>query len=210
MGRTGATRALPLKECAEVLPGFSVRGRMEHDPAGTHQLVLSRHLTEGVRYVYAPDHELRIVLGRDTAKYEVGTGDVLFMSRGTRNLAWVIGEVPQPTVAPVSFFILRPLNGADPTYLAWYLNQPSAQAAIEQIRTGAGTPIVQRKAFEQIEITLPPLEIQRQIAELAWLMARERQLMEQLTNAVHRAHAVIGQQIIENLRSTGGAHERSK
>src|SRR2546426_8797163 len=96
-GRTEGARVLRLAECAEVLPGFSVRGRMEHDAGGTHQLVLTRHLIEGVPYVYEAKHELRIVPGRETGRYEVRAGDVVFMSRGSRNLAWSIAEVPKPT-----------------------------------------------------------------------------------------------------------------
>jgi hypothetical protein len=191
-----------LGDCAEVLPGFSVRGRMEHDPAGTHQLVVTRHLTDGVPYVYHPSHELRVDPGRrDTNPYRLGRGDVLFMSRGTLNRAWVIEQVPEPTIAPVSFYVIRPTEGLDGRYLAWYLNQVPAQAAIEQIRTGAGTPIVQRKAFQELEIVAPPLERQREVADLADLLARERELRALLAEAAERAHATIGRQLIHDLRA---------
>lgn len=209
MGRAEAMRVNRLDECAEVLPGFSVRGRIEHHSAGTHQLLLTRQLTEGVPYVYEPAHKLRIVPGRDAAMYEVKPGDVLFMSRGTRNLAWEIREVPAHTLAPVSFYILRPRDSMDPGYLAWYLNQPPAQLAIEQIRTGAGTPIVQRRAFQELEIAVPPHATQQRIAELAALLARERQLVARMAGTVAQAHTAIGRQIIENLRS-GGAHEETQ
>ena len=201
MGRTEATRVMPLGDCAVVLPGFSVRGKMEHDPDGTYQLVLSRHLTDGAAYVYEPAHELRIDAGdRDATKYRFGAGDVLFMSRGVQNRAWVIEEVLDPTIPPVSFYILRPLEGLDGRYLAWYLNQTPAQAAIEQIRTGAGTPIVQRRAFENMEIVVPPVARQREIAEFAELLARERDLRNRLAQATDRSHRMIGQKLIESLR----------
>ncbi len=201
MGRAEATRVMPLGDCAEVLPGFSVRGRMDHDPDGTHQLVLSRHLEDGVPYVYEPAHELRMDPGaRDTSRYHLAGGDVLFMSRGIQNRAWVMREVPDRTMPPVSFYILRPREGLDGRYLAWYLNQKPAQAIIEQIRTGAGTPIVQRKVFENMQIVVPPVATQREIAELAELLTRERDLRSALAQATDTSHRMIGQMLIDNLR----------
>lgn len=199
-GRTGATKVRPLAECAEVLPGFSIAGRMEHDPEGTHQVLVTRHLRNGVPYRFEPRDELRIVPRRDTARYEVRAGDVVFMSRGTRNLAWAIAAVPAPTIVPVSFYILRPTVEVEARYLAWYLNQGPEQAEIDQIRTGAGTPIVQRAAFERLEIVVPPLEAQRGVADLSELQARERELCSRLVETTDRMQAATGRRIIEELR----------
>jgi len=173
---------------------------MEHDPEGTHQVLVTRHLRNGVPYRFEPRDVLRIVPGRDVAKYEVRLGDVVFMSRGTRNLAWAIAAVPAPTIVPVSFYILRPGAEVEARYLAWYLNQGPAQAAIDQTRTGAGTPIVQRTAFERLEVVVPPLEAQRGIAELAELQARERELCSRLVETTDRMQAATGRRIIEELR----------
>ena len=199
-GRADATRVLALHECAEVLPGFSIAGRLQHDPKGTHQVIITRHLADGVPYNYDTSQELRIVSRRDTAPYEVHRGDVLFMSRGTQNRAWVVAEVPDPTIAPVSFYILRPGESLDGGYLAWYLNQAPAQGAIGQLRTGAGTPLVQRDAFQSLNVVLPPLDVQREIATLGVLLARERDLRQRLADATGRAHAALGANIIETLR----------
>lgn len=203
-GRAGAARVLPLVECAEVLPGFSVPGRMHHDPAGTHQVVITRHLADGVPYEYAPRHELRIVPGRATEPYELGPGDVLFMSRGTQNRSWVMAKVPKPTIAPVSFYILRPHSGLDGGYLAWYLNQTPAQGAIAQMRTGAGTPIVQRSVFRMLEVVVPAPDVQRDVAALGVLFAHEQRLRGELTDATERAHATLGANIIATLRNHHG------
>ncbi len=199
-GRAESARVLTLRECAEVLPGFSIAGRLQHDPKGTHQVIITRHLADGLPYKYDTSQELRIVPRRDTAPYEVHRGDVLFMSRGTQNRAWVVAEVPDPTIAPVSFYILRPGESLDGGYLAWYLNQAPAQGAIGQLRTGAGTPLVQRDAFQSLNVVLPPLDVQREIATLGVLLARERDLRQRLADATGRAHAALGANIIETLR----------
>lgn len=199
-GRTGVARLAALAECAEVLPGFSIAGRMEDDPDGTHQVLITRHLREGVPYEYAEADSLRIVPGRDAKKYEIGQGDAVFMSRGSRNRTWAIKAVPVPTIVPVSFYILRPATGVEARYLAWYLNQQPAQAAIDQLRTGAGTPIVQREAFKQLQVVLPPLETQRTIADLGDLQVREQELRTRLAGATQRMQSAGGRQIIEQLR----------
>src|SRR5690349_12735412 len=136
-GSLSRAELFPLGELAEVLPGISTGARMDHSSAGTHQIILSRHLVPGLPYHYESSDEFRIQPGRDPKKYEVRGGDVLLMSRGTRNLASWIESVPEQTVAPVSFYIIRPMQLLDASYLTWFMNQPTAQRAIGDIRTGA-------------------------------------------------------------------------
>ena len=200
---TDSKPMIDLEDCAEVLPGFSIQGRIAHDPEGTHQLLLTRHLRAGVPYEYSAKDELRISPGREATLYELRVDDVLFMSRGTLNRAWVLESIPDRTLAPVSFYVIRPRKDVDGAYLAWYLNQPPAQAAIDAIRTGAGTPLVQRSAFQELEVTLPPLTVQRDVAALGALLARERELRKSLTDATERLHAAIGRTTIERLRRNG-------
>lgn len=199
---------MAIADCARVLPGFSVAGRIEHDPHGTHQLVLTKHLADGVPYRYQEADELRLSPRAGAAEYLVLPGDVLFMSRGTRNHAWAIAAVPPRTIAPVSFYRLRPGPRIDSEYLAWYLNQPPAQTAIGQVRTGAGTPLVQRHGFEQIEVLVPPLDRQGEIAALGRLLAEERLLRQRLLEASGQYHESLGQAIIQDMRQRArGASE---
>ena len=199
MGKAAA-QVTTIGACAAVLPGYSMGSAMEHNPEGSHQVVLSRHLKQGEPYQYRPGDEFRLTPGgRDASRYEVGVGDVLFMSRGTRNLAWEIGRVPEPSLALVSFYILRPGPGVTPGYLAWYLNHPRTQASIGQIRTGAGTPIVQRAAFTELAVTLPPPDVQRTIAALDGLMAREHELSTLRADAGARLNQYRNELILRHL-----------
>jgi hypothetical protein len=183
-GRT--VRFARLVDLVDVLPGFSTGGTIEHDPVGTHQVVLSRHLTPGLPYHYKDEDRLRINPQRDASRYELRSGDVLFMSRGTRNVASPIASVPDRTIAPVSFYVLRPRGNVHPGYLAWHLSQPAAQRELAQIRTGAGTPLVQRAAFAELRVPIPDAITQQRIAELGELMARERVLLHRLAAATVR------------------------
>ena len=73
------------------------------------------------------------------------------------------------------------------------------QARIAEIRTGAGTPLVNRRAFSEIEIALPPLEQQEKIASLADLMYKENQLLNQIIEEIERFHRAAGQIILKKI-----------
>lgn len=203
-----------LQDIAEILPGFSTGSALEHHIAGTHQVVLSKHLQPGLPYSYSNADEFRIQplaegetkAGsdsrlRNTTRYELRAGDVLFMSRGTRNLATRLAVVPSPSIAPVSFFVLRPksTDALDPGYLTWYLNSAPTQNDIANIRTGAATPIVQRSGFQELAIPVPDMATQRQIGDLSEMMMRESQMHEQLTAAVVKSHEAINTGIRQHL-----------
>ena len=188
-----------IADCAEVLPGYALKARAEHEPGGTYQVILGKHLSEGPTYHFQPAHELRIVPKGPVDKYRVSPGDVLFVSRGSRNIAARVASVPEPTVASATFYILHPHEDVDAGYLAWCLNQAPIQAQIGQVRTGAGTPIVQRKVFADITLPVPPLEKQRQLAALAELMAKEQQIRQALVEETNKYHRALGQQLLHKL-----------
>lgn len=187
-----AAKHVDLGSVAEVLPGFAVKGRVEHVPNGRWQLIQGKHLTPGEPYRYRLEHELRICPERNVEPYRVETGDVLIASRGTSNYAVALAEVPGRTIAPATFYILHPGLDIDALYLAWVLQQAPVQAQIAQVRTGTLTPIVQRRSFKDVRIPLPPLPEQRRIAALAGLMTRERHLLRQLEDATARYHDAVG------------------
>lgn len=204
---TSAVQLAAIGDIAEVLPGFSTGGALEHDPRGSHQVVLSRHLVPGLPYVYSETDAFRIQAHRPTAPYELRRGDVLFMSRGTRNVASWIERVPAGTIAPVSFYIIRPSTAIEPGYLAWYLNQRSALRAITDIRTGAGTPLVPRALFRTLRIPLPDMETQQRISALGVAMARERQLIDNLLELTAQMHDKSNEQIARDLLARALAND---
>jgi len=185
-------------ECAEVLPGLSLKARAEHEPSGTHQVIQVKYLKEGVPYVYDDkEHKLRIKADKKMDRYEVFPGDVLFISRGVRNEAIVVKEVPEYTVASSSLYIIRGNKGVETGYLAWVLEQPRIKAKIAQVRTGAGTPLVQRSKLMEMTIPLPDVETQKKIAQLNKLMAQERQILNEIIEQTKSLHDSIGVQLFK-------------
>lgn len=202
-GKQKQVTVVRIGDCAEVLPGYSLKARAEHEPEGTHQIIMAKHLTEGMAYRYRDEHELRMTPSGNVDKYVVQAGDVLFVSRGMKNHAVAVESVPAKTLASSTLYLLKVKPEIDPAYVAWYLNQAAAQAAINQVRTGAGTPIVQRNVFAEMPIPLPEPTLQKQIARLGDLMARERQIRMQLLNETERYHRLLGQELLRTIESRG-------
>jgi hypothetical protein len=196
------TRAPTLAEVAEITPGYSIPGAVQHDPDGRYQLILPRHLDVGGRpFVFDPErHAQRMTLPDRADKYRVRPGDVLFVARGDRNRAVVVHSCPEDSVASASLYVLRVRGDVDPDYLAWLLNQEPAQMSISQVRTGAGTPLVQRTALEGLELHLPDLEQQHRIAAVGSLLLAELDLVDRLAAALTRRARIIGSRLTRNTR----------
>ena len=195
------TQLARLTDVAEITPGYSTPGAIQHQPDGRFQIIQPRHIEESGRpFVFDEGrHLMRMDLPDRAQKYCIQPGDVLFMSRGERNRAAAIVSCPANAVPTVAFFVLRPKPAVIPEYLAWFLNQAPAQTAIAQIRTGAGTPIVQRPQFETLTINVPPVQTQRRIASLSSLLQCEQDLMRQMDVTVAARNRALGLTIINTL-----------
>ena len=192
-------KTVPIKDCAHVLPGFSIKTSISHDLNGTHQIILAKHLPDIGPYEFKKEHELRIIPERPSEKYRVSAGDILFMSRGVFNRAILLNTVPENTLAMASFYIIRPKKMVDSGYLAYCLNQEPLQNKIAEIRTGAGTPLVPRADFSQIQISLPPFDEQKKIAKIGKLMIQEKILVNRMYEKLELKHRLLGKRILNRL-----------
>jgi len=187
-----------IEDCADVQPGFSAKSAIVNDPEGSLQVIAAQHITKGEVYRYNEDHLLLITPPKFYEKYLITAGDILFMSRGISNYAVLIESVPNPTIAPLTFLIIRPKRDVLSEYLAWYLNQDMMKAQLNEIRAGAGTPMIPSKEFRELSIPLPPLATQKKIAELGRLQMREKQLLQELADETERLHQAIGRSLLLN------------
>ncbi len=110
------------------------------------------------------------------------SGDVLFPNRGARTTALAYRLDLPRTLVGAQFFILRPDAGLVlPEYLAWFLRTEEAARYFDERRKGTYVKIIQRNDLAEMEMPLPPLNVQRKIVEAAGLALRERILAERLT-----------------------------
>ena len=192
---------IQIQDCAEVRPGFSAKSAIVNDPQGSLQVITAQHVNKGEPYRYSEDHSLLISPPKFYDKYLVTAGDILFMSRGINNYAVLVESVPSPAIAPLTFFIIKPKQNVLSEYLVWCLNQEMVKAKLNEIRAGAGTPMIPSKEFRELSIPLPPLAMQKHIAEIGRLQMREKLLVQQLTEETDRLHQAIGKQILSNFNT---------
>jgi len=170
-----------LLDLAEIHPGHLNRAKIEPNDEGSHLLVQGRDVEAGIQHCgdlclvqFDPQLSRRDILLRD--------GDIVFMTRGAKNYAALLVQVPESTLAAASFFVIR-VEGedAEPAYLAWYLNQPQTQHYFAQ-NSGRGVhmPVVRRAVLEGLSVPLPSLQTQKQIAELYRLSLEEQTLTRAL------------------------------
>lgn len=191
------TLNVTLNSIADIHSGYQFRGRVEPDPNGDVAVIQVKDLRDDAEL--QPDLLTRVALDKPLGPHQVSLGDVLFLSRGHRLFATALTVPLHRTIVPGYFYIVRPRT-ADviPEYLAWYINQAPAQNRLKPSHAGTHMPIVPKSAFDQLEIELPSLNIQRAIVALDQLARRERQLSTQLETTRRQMIEAVGLRAISN------------
>lgn len=130
-------------------------------------------------------------------KHRLQEGDVLFAAKGTKNFAAVFEHHNKAAVASTSFFVVRLTDKKLlPAYLAWFLNSPATQTVLKGQAIGSSMPSISKQVLENLEITVPGIEIQKAILQIAQLRTREKalklsietlrekQIQQQINNAI--------------------------
>lgn len=140
--------------------------------------------------------------GTPVHKYALREGDVLMTIRTRPVRAAVVLDARPPMMPTQNLALLRPYSDRlYGPYLAAYLNTPEAQAQLDgQYEQSAATPLLKLGTLAQIPIPVPPLDIQRRIADLALCfeeeeraalsaLAERRALVQRtMLQAVHHPH----------------------
>ena len=116
-----------------------------------------------------------------TDKHLLRTGDVLFAAKGTKNFAAVFENHNEPAVASTSFFIIR-LHEKNilPDYLAWLINHPIAQNFLKSKAIGTSIVSISKSVLEDLEISIPTLEIQQAVLKIHSLRKLELSIQKQM------------------------------
>ena len=72
------------------------------------------------------------------------------------------------------------VNQVDPAYLAMYLNSDFAQSYFKINAQGVTVPMIRLSTLEELDVKLPTIEKQREVAKAYQLLKDERAVMEQL------------------------------
>lgn len=194
-----------LHDIAEVQLGYQHREKISHVEHGSHRLIQGKDVVRSdsvtgnsdqpVGWRLLTDNLDRVTPKGDAERYRLQPGDVLFVSRGTTNIAVPLNEhtvQPLPDdwneiIPAYTFYILRPdRSRVIPEYLAWYINQPIAQAFLAQQSRGTLVKLLPKTIFEDLEVPVPSLSVQQQVMQVEALRGREESLLRQLIAARQR------------------------
>lgn len=114
-------------------------------------------------------------------RYWLRPTDILFRGRGGGFAAGLAPKTDEPVAVAAPLVIIRP-HGAEPGFIAWALNRPAAHAFYAVTARGTSLPAIGAKELSMIPIPLPPLDVQRRIAEVWRLADEERRLSTRLSD----------------------------
>ena len=166
-----------IKDIAEIQTGIYTKASPTPD---TVYLQVNDFDADGVIY------DTAIPSISTTAKnkgHYLNTGDLLFAAKGTKNFCAIFTGNDKKYVASSSFLVIRIAKSdiAEPEYINWYLNLPSTITLLSSNAVGTSIPSITKAMLEEVEIPLPPIEMQRTIVDIAKLQKKERQLREVIT-----------------------------
>ncbi|MBK7958055.1 MAG: restriction endonuclease subunit S [Bacteroidetes bacterium] len=137
----------------------------------------SKHFDEfgQLNSVLHPD----LVADKISKRHLLKEGDVLFAAKGTKNFAAVFENHYEPAVGSTSFFVLRPTEQSILSqYWAWQRNSNTTQTLLKGQAIGTSIPSISKQILENLEITVPSIEIQMRIQQITKLRNKEKRLKQ--------------------------------
>jgi Type I restriction modification DNA specificity domain len=189
-----------LKNVATVSAGYPFRGGVDSMPAGDVAVLQMRNIdiNDGIRW----SDVQRITLPSKREPALLKTGDVIFTTRGSRNFALALNELPGRVVCSPHFFVLRPVepNLLSAEFLAWQINQRPAQEYFQREATGSHILNIKRDAIEGLEIAIPPIAAQHRIVALAEAARVEHHMLNRLIDNRNRQLEAIALGLVSSER----------
>ena len=172
---------MELKKIAKIQSGYISRGKIEPQDDGTSLLLQAKDI-DADNISCRAESLVRFMPKLSGKDWFLKSDDILFMARGARNFSVLIDKLPDNVLAAACFFIVR-ISDFEilPEYLCWYLNQSPVERSLKRFSGRAvHMPVVRRSVLESIDIPLPPLETQKQIADITALMMKEQDFYKKL------------------------------
>lgn len=171
---------MKIKDIANVQMGYSFRSRLENSKDGRVAVIQMKDLKDD--NIVNCDELTRIEMEPIKEHHLAQKGDLVFRSRGHDSTSAVLLDDPGKAIVTAPLLRIR-INKPDkilPEYLNWYISQRDAQVFLTSRAKGTVQKMISKEAIENLEVSLPALEQQQKIVELASLSAREQILLQKL------------------------------
>jgi hypothetical protein len=168
----------PLRNLADIRLGYSFRTKIENDPKGDIRVLQISDIRSAAALDPGALPLVHWAVNSDPPLLQ--RGDVVMPARGDHYDAFVI-ESDEPMVASGQLFVIGPKQaGVRSDYLCWFLNQPESRNYVLKNRAGTSMPSLSRQVLGDLPVTVPSLETQQKILDLAQLWKQEQNLSQQL------------------------------
>jgi restriction endonuclease S subunit len=160
-------KELMLSDVANIQMGYQARKKIAGSADSRYSIIMGKdigcdnEIDQSTLTGVEPEGEIE--------RYLLNPGDILFMAKGAYNYAACIKTALPNTVASGSFYILK-INrntAMEPCYLAWWLNQNTAQAYFRQKQSsGATISFISAEVLRKTPVIIPDLTTQQRITRL--------------------------------------------
>lgn len=165
---------------ASIAAGYPLRGAVDALPPGDVAVIQmgNVHPETSVDWVAAQ----RIALPSKRSSNFLAPDDVIFTTRGTRNFALALGQIPGLAVCSPHFFVMRVSDPCRiiPAFLAWQINQRPAQEYFQREATGSYILNIRREVIENLPLAIPPVATQHIVVAFAEAARTERAALTRL------------------------------
>lgn len=157
---------MKLCEIAHVHAGYTYRGSLKNRTVGNTALIQMKDVSQaGIERV---EQFARVRLGRLSAHYWLGPGDLIFRSRGHTNTAVLVTHaLPRTTcIAPLILIRVKPHSQVLPAYLLWLINHPHTQQQIARFARFSRNETLRMitvATMQELDLVIPSLADQHKI-----------------------------------------------
>jgi restriction endonuclease S subunit len=152
------------------------------EPLGEVLYLQTRHFNEVGEFDQLSQPERISDLQID--KHILKQDDILFAAKGTKNFAALYRSSIGKAVASSSLYVIRVnslnRNTIHPEFLCWYINSIEGQLFLKLHAKGTALPSIPISVLQEMEISIPNLQIQQQIIDIQSLRTREHLLLSEI------------------------------
>lgn len=163
-----------------------------------YEQISLRYFSTGIK-LDKPEKEEDIFISAEeiAGKYLTQEGDVVVRLRAPSSAVYIEKEDEGLLIHSLLAVIRVQSNQVDAKYLAYYLNAQTTQRILKQDVKGTAIPMLKTKDLEQLAITLPPIEKQKELVQFLELADKERVLLHHLAQEKQRLSQAVLDTIIQ-------------
>jgi len=169
-----------LKGLAAVSAGYPLRRSVDTLAEGNVSMIQLRNANDetGVDWQLVT----KVTLPSKKTPNWLQGGDILFAGRGANNFSIALVSPPPRTVCAPQFYVLRikDKHKISPNFLAWQMNQKTAQDHFKKTAVGSRMMNIRRSAVENLEISVPSIHKQELIVKMHHAAIAEKQVLRAL------------------------------